>query len=125
MKILSFSAEIEDPSGINLSGIGLGHDMTINIDKFGIYRICSNDYFDPQSGTYGKGTVMYEIPELEDGYHTLTFKVWDTESNSSRKTITFSTQKGIKRIFSVYVSTKIRSAMSLGSISNTTGLIRT
>lgn len=100
-----FFAEIEDPSGINLSGIGLGHDMTINIDNSVYTEYVLNDYFDPQSGTYGKGTVMYEIPELEDGYHTLTFKVWDTEGNSSEKTITFSTQKGIKpNIFDLCVN---------------------
>ncbi|MCH5327472.1 MAG: type IX secretion system sortase PorU [Coprobacter sp.] len=99
-----FFAEVEDPSGINLSGIGMGHNMTINIDDSEYTEYVLNSYFDPEPGVYGKGNVMFEIPALPDGEHLLTFKIWDTEGNSSEKTLTFISRKGMKpHIFEMYV----------------------
>jgi hypothetical protein len=100
-----FIAQVFDNSGINVSGIGLGHDLTIKIDNNPNMEYIINDFFTPVSGDFGRGTVMYQIPELSEGEHTLTFKVWDTEGNSSEKSTTFVVKKGLEpNIYQLYTT---------------------
>lgn len=89
-----FFAQVFDESGINVSGIGLGHDMTIKIDGSSNMEYVINDYFQSSPGDFGRGTVQYQLPELSAGEHTLTFKVWDTEGNSSEKSTMFVVDSG-------------------------------
>lgn len=100
-----FVAQIYDKSGISVSGIGLGHDMTIKIDNNPNMEYIINDFFTPVSGDFGRGNVMYQIPEMTEGEHTLTFKVWDTEGNSSEKTTKFVIEKGLEpNIYQLYTT---------------------
>lgn len=89
-----FFAQVYDKSGINVSGIGLGHDMTIKIDNSSAMEYVVNDYFTSSPGDFGRGTVQYQLPALSAGEHTLTFKVWDTEGNSSEKSTMFKVDTG-------------------------------
>ena len=98
-----FIADVEDESGINISGIGIGHNMTVTIDHSSAQEYIVNNYFDPVVGEFGRGTVMYQLPSLPAGSHTLTFKVWDTEGNSTEKTTSFVVVPGMKpQIFDLY-----------------------
>ena len=100
-----FIAQVYDKSGINVSGIGLGHDMTIMIDNNPNMEYVINDYFTPVSGDFGRGNIMYQIPELSEGEHTLIFKVWDTEGNSSEKSTSFVVKKGLEpNIYQLYTT---------------------
>lgn len=92
-----FMAEVEDASGINVSSTGVGQDIIIDVDDnvFGT-RYTLNNYFTFDVGSYSKGTVMYELPILDDGEHTIRFKVWDTQNNSSEETINFTVQTGLE-----------------------------
>lgn len=100
-----FIAQVYDKSGINVSGIGLGHDLTIRIDNNPNMEYIINDYFTPASGDFGRGTIMYQIPEIQEGEHTLTIKVWDTEGNSSEKTTKFVVEKGLEpNIYQLYTT---------------------
>lgn len=89
-----FFAQVYDKSGISVSGIGLGHDMTLKIDGSSAMEYVINDYFTSSPGDFGRGTVQYQLPELPAGQHTLTFKVWDTEGNSSEKSTVFTVDAG-------------------------------
>ena len=98
-----FVATVEDESGINISGIGLGHDMTVCIDGDPRYEYVVNDYFVPATGHFGRGDVYYELPELSAGNHSLVFTVWDTDGNSSRASLDFVVKKGLKpQIYKLY-----------------------
>ena len=55
-----FIARVEDPSGINISGIGLGHDMTVCIDDDPKQEYVVNSYFTPVAGEFGSGDVYYD-----------------------------------------------------------------
>ncbi|MFI3239003.1 MAG: type IX secretion system sortase PorU [Bacteroidales bacterium] len=97
-------AAFTDESGINISTSGIGHQMTILIDGKTLYTDVSQ-YYTPSMYDNG-GTVNYPIDELEDGEHTLRFKVWDIANNSSEQTITFTVIKGLTPdIASVYTTT--------------------
>lgn len=98
-----FVARVEDASGINISGIGLGHDMTVCVDDDPKQEYVVNAYFEPAAGAFGLGDVYYELPTLTDGKHSLRFTVWDTEGNSSSRTLQFAVQQGLKpQIYSLY-----------------------
>lgn len=91
-----FFASVYDESGINVSGIGLGHDMTIKIDDDPTMEYVINDAFISSEGEFGRGTVMYQLPTMSNGTHTLTFKVWDGEGNSSEATTQFNVEQGLE-----------------------------
>ncbi len=95
-------AGFEDPSGINLSDAGIGHQMQVTLDGKTVYTDVSI-YYQADLGHAGKGSIAYPLNDLSEGYHTLTLRVWDTENNSSEATIGFSVHKGLKpRIADLY-----------------------
>lgn len=82
-------AYVEDASGINTTGTGIGHDIvaTLTGPSGGSYVL--NDYFVSESGNQGKGTILYKMPNLEEGEYILSLKVWDIYNNSGVASITF------------------------------------
>ncbi len=82
---------LKDESGINTSGIGIGHDLTGRLtDENGKEQIILlNDFYTAKEDTYREGNVVYLLNNLQPGTYTLTIKAWDVYNNSSEKTITF------------------------------------
>lgn len=94
-------AAFKDESGINLSTSGIGHSMTVTIDGKTSYSDVSSYYTPDTTGT--SGSICYPLSNLSDGYHTLDFRVWDNEGNSSTATIGFTVQQGLTpEIYKVY-----------------------
>ncbi len=79
---------ISDESGINASGCGIGHDISLYIDGSSL-PINLNERFSYEQGSYTTGNLMYHLSALAPGTHTLTVKAWDLVNNSSMQTITF------------------------------------
>ena len=82
-------AFIEDESGINTTGAGIGHDIMATLSGPSKNAYCLNDYFVAELDRPGKGTITYKMQDLADGDYTLTLKVWDIYNNSSTATIEF------------------------------------
>ncbi len=82
-------ADLFDESGINTSGIGIGHNITLVIDEDTNNPLILNDAFNADTDHFQKGTLAYHLPKLEDGTHTVTLKVWDNYNNSSTATLRF------------------------------------
>lgn len=80
--------QVSDESGINASGCGIGHDISLYIDDSSL-PINLNERFSYDKGSYTAGSLMYHLSTLAPGTHTLTVKVWDLVNNSSTQTITF------------------------------------
>ena len=81
---------LEDESGINTSGSAIGHDIVAIIDSQTDKMIFLNGYFQSAPDSYKNGKVIFQLPELSDGNHTLRFRVWDLANNSSEIEIKFS-----------------------------------
>ncbi len=97
-----FKATISDINGINTVESGIGHDISLTIDSDPMQSFVLNDYFQATANSYKEGVLSFKLPEMKDGKHTLTFRVWDLLNNSSSKTIEFEVQKGLSPvIFSV------------------------
>lgn len=82
-------ARIKDSGGINVAGTGIGHDITIWLDGEKSDTRVLNNYFRNDFGSYSSGTVLYPLPGLSPGSHSLTLKAWDNFNNSSETTINF------------------------------------
>ncbi|MCE5348082.1 MAG: type IX secretion system sortase PorU [Bacteroidales bacterium] len=89
-------ALIEDESGINTAGSGIGHDLTGFLDNKSNSTFVLNNYFENDFDNYMKGKITYNLSGLTEGSHYLTLKAWDNYNNSSEKTILFLVETGEK-----------------------------
>lgn len=82
-------AKIFDENGINTVGNGIGHDITAILDGNTAEPIVLNDFYVSDLDTYQSGKLEYNFSRLAPGNHTLDFKVWDVNNNSSSIRIEF------------------------------------
>jgi hypothetical protein len=90
-----FIAHLADVSGINTTGIGVGHDICLFVDGDRANPIILNEYFETDISDASKGTIYYQMPELAQGEHSLELRVWDNMNNSSLQTIFFEAVSGM------------------------------
>ena len=84
-----FMAEVADENGINTTGNGIGHDITLIVDGNTASPIVLNNLYEADLDTYQSGKVSYQFTGLEPGLHEVTFKIWDVNNNSSEQTLEF------------------------------------
>lgn len=82
-------ANINDESGINTLGTGIGHDITAVIDDRTDHTFILNDYFEATKNNYKSGMLAYPLSNLLPGEHKIKFKVWDVMNNSSTSELLF------------------------------------
>ena len=86
--------EIKDKNGVNTSGSGIGHDITATLSGATNKTYTLNQFYNAPLNEYEFGTLSYKFYDLNEGEHTLTFRVWDIHNNSSSATIRFNVVKG-------------------------------
>jgi len=89
-------AYLEDESGINTSGGGIGHDIMLTIDNKTDKMQLLSDYFQSVQDSYKSGKILFQLSDLEDGEHILKFKKWDLANNSTETEIKFTVASGLK-----------------------------
>lgn len=82
---------LDDLSGINTTGIGIGHDIvaTLSGANMNDKSIVLNEFYQANLDSYQSGTVKYQLNGLSAGLYTLKIKAWDVFNNSSEQIITF------------------------------------
>ncbi|MEH0158379.1 type IX secretion system sortase PorU [Limibacter armeniacum] len=80
-------AKLKDENGINISGIGLGHDITLWLDgeEYGTL----NEYFSTTVDDYTSGEIAFPMTNLSEGVHELELIAWDTYNNEASARISF------------------------------------
>lgn len=78
-----------DSSGINTSGLGIGHDIIATIDGDEKNSIVLNNFYEATLNNYQKGIIHYSIHALSEGVHYLKIKAWDVVNNSNEAIIEF------------------------------------
>ena len=81
--------KLKDSSGINTSGTGIGHDISITIDNDNSKFYILNDFFEADLDNYKQGVAKFQLPEFAPGPHTIRIKAWDILNNSSEATLEF------------------------------------
>ena len=85
--------DIEDISGINVSGNGIGHDLVYYLDGQSGSETVLNNYFRYDLNSFSRGSVEFPLSDLEAGKHKLTIKVWDSYNNLTEKSVEFYVNK--------------------------------
>jgi len=91
----TFIARVSDDNGLNTSGNGIGHDLSLVIDDSPSMTYTLNNYYIADLGSYTSGTVYYVLPSMSTGIHHLSFKAWDVQNNSNTDTIYFVVSSGM------------------------------
>ena len=89
-------AHLSDESGINTSGIGIGHDILVELDGNAVHALIINDYYIADAGSWTSGSIAYPFVYLSEGEHILKLKAWDNANNSSTATIHFNVENRLK-----------------------------
>ncbi|MDX1906927.1 MAG: type IX secretion system sortase PorU [Bacteroidia bacterium] len=76
-------ALVQDPSGINTIGAGIGHEITAVLDGNEANTITLNNFYSATQNSYQQGSVRYPLRDLAEGRHTLRIRVWDVANNAS------------------------------------------
>lgn len=82
-------AKLFDENGINTVGNGIGHDITVVLDENTAQQKVLNQYYTAELDSYKSGEVRFNFSGLTVGRHTLTFKAWDVNNNSSSAKLDF------------------------------------
>ncbi|WP_017257115.1 type IX secretion system sortase PorU [Pedobacter arcticus] len=82
---------LNDESGINTTGIGIGHDIvaTLSSATMNDKSIILNQYYQSSLDSYQAGTVKYPLNGLVPGLYTIKVKAWDVFNNSAEQLIDF------------------------------------
>lgn len=91
-----FMAELYDADGINAFGSGIGHDLLLVIDNDPRFTYVLTRYYSPVDIDYRRGRIVFPLPDLPEGKHTLMFRAWDVLGNSSTETVRFEVREGIR-----------------------------
>lgn len=95
-------AKVSDNVGINLSGAGVGHQMTITLDGKRTFTDVSN-FYTPATDGIPSGEIRYPLSDLSAGDHTIALKVWDTNANSTSRELKFKVdESAAPTIFDIY-----------------------
>ena len=81
--------KLYDSSGISTSGNGIGHDITAVLDGNERNVLILNNFYTAVQDSYQEGQVLFQLPSLSEGKHTIRIKAWDVANNSSEVTLDF------------------------------------
>ena len=86
-----FMATVDDESGINATGTGIGRDMEVIIDKGtdNEMRYVANSHFTFDQNSYKSGVIHMPLNNLTPGKHVAYCKVWDIYNNSGYDEVEF------------------------------------
>jgi hypothetical protein len=80
---------LADSLGINITGTGIGHDITAVLDNNTQNPLVLNGFYEADLNTYKKGTVRYPLPQMTEGEHVLLIKAWNVANNSGVTSLGF------------------------------------
>jgi hypothetical protein len=75
-------AKLEDKSGINTVGNGIGHDIIAILNENSQEQFLLNDFYEAELDNFTKGTITFPFNKLEDGRYGIMVRAWDVHNNS-------------------------------------------
>jgi hypothetical protein len=96
-------ARLTDSSGINTLGSGIGHDITLVMNRDPSNMLVLNEYYVADTDSYQSGSIEYPFSDLKEGNHNLKLKAWDVHNNSSEAFLEFTVSQSatlaLKHVF--------------------------
>ena len=81
--------KLTDSSGINTTGLGIGHDLVATLDGDNNQYYVLNDFYQADADSYQRGSLRFQLPGMEPGPHSLRIKAWDVMNNSGEYLLDF------------------------------------
>ncbi|MAL19116.1 MAG: hypothetical protein CL670_05565 [Balneola sp.] len=81
--------ELEDQSGINTTGTGVGHEIIATIDTKPQQSFVLNDFYEGSLNDFTRGRIEYPLDQLPEGSYTLKVRAWDVHNNPTEEEIFF------------------------------------
>lgn len=78
-----------DASGINTVGAGVGHEMLLTINEDAENALDISSGFRSEANSFQRGTVEWDLTDLEPGPNALTLRAWDVLNNSTTSSVEF------------------------------------
>ncbi len=82
-------ALLSDPTGINATGTGIGHDIIVWLDDDMSDAVVLNTLFRADIGVHSSGSLIYPMVIADKGEHTISLRAWDNLNNPSVATLRF------------------------------------
>jgi hypothetical protein len=80
--------KLSDDTGINVSGISIGHDLAGTLDSSNT-TLLLNNFYEAVKDDPTKGVVRYPLSKLALGLHKISVKAWDIANNSAEGSTEF------------------------------------
>ncbi len=93
-----------DESGINTTGNGIGHDITLTLDNNTTKSVSLNNFYQAKTNSYQSGYVVYPLSDLSEGKHFITLKAWDIFNNSNEASLSFVVANSEQTVISALTS---------------------
>jgi hypothetical protein len=74
-------ARLEDKSGINTVGNGIGHDIIAILNENSQEQFQLNDFYQAELDDFTRGTVRFPFNNLADGRYGIMVRAWDVHNN--------------------------------------------
>lgn len=84
---------LTDSAGINTSGLGIGHTITAILDNDNRQLFELNDFYEADINSYQSGKIVFQLPKLAIGWHSIKIKAWDVFNNSGECVLEFNVAK--------------------------------
>ncbi len=81
--------ELNDSSGINTTGTGVGHEIIATIDTKPQQTFVLNDFFEGTLNDYTSGRIEYPLENIPEGNYALKVRAWDVHNNPSEQEVFF------------------------------------
>lgn len=73
--------KLEDKSGINTVGNGIGHDIVAILNNETQNQYLLNDFYEAELDNFTRGTINFPFNRLADGRYGITVRAWDVHNN--------------------------------------------
>ncbi len=82
-------ADISDSSGVNTTGLGIGHQLLGILDNNINESFDLSNYYSAAKDDFRRGKVKFPVTSLTPGLHSFEIRVWDSFNNGSVKKVDF------------------------------------
>ncbi len=81
--------ELQDNSGINTTGTGVGHEIIATIDTKPQQTFILNEFYEGNLNDFTGGRIEFPLDQLPEGSYTLKVRAWDVHNNPNEEEIFF------------------------------------
>jgi len=81
--------QLSDESGINTTGLGVGHELIATLDTEPPQTFTLNDFFESELDQFNSGRIEFPLQDLPEGVFNLNVRAWDVHNNPTEQSIQF------------------------------------